>query len=460
MATAERSRSGLPPPLFGTDGVRGQANAEPMTAETVVRLGRALGCLCTDNGAHRASVVIGKDTRRSGDMLESALAAGLCSMGIDALLAGVFPTPGVAFLTRHMPADAGAVISASHNPFEDNGLKFFARTGFKLPDDAEREIERLMCSGGPGHARPTGAAVGRVRMVTDAAARYTAFLTRTFPCALAGVKIVVDCAHGAAYRVAPAVLTGLGAHVVAIGVSPDGANINCDAGALHPQPLQETVRAQGADLGLALDGDADRAILVDEHGDVVDGDEMLAMLAAAMLSRGTLKQSTVVATVMSNLGLELALRERGARLVRVQVGDRYVVQEMRRRACNLGGEQSGHLIFLDHATTGDGLAAGLSVLRVMVDRQRPLSELKRAMVKFPQVLLNVPVTVRRDLDAIAPVRETIARVNGNLADRGRALVRYSGTEPLVRVMVEGEDAARVRAYAQEIAATITAHVRP
>jgi phosphoglucosamine mutase len=446
--------------LFGTDGIRGVANQEPVTPETALRLGRAVAHLCRRTTTGRPSIVVGRDTRLSGDMLESALVAGICSTGADALLAGVLPTPGVALLTRSMQAGAGIVISASHNSFEDNGLKVFAHSGFKLPDAAEHEIEALMQHQDPRRPRPTAGDVGRARRVDDAGARYVTFLRSTFPASqsLQGVKVAVDCAHGAAYQVAPRVLTDLGADVVTIGVSPDGMNINHDTGALHPRQLQETVRAHGAHVGIALDGDADRVILVDERGDVVDGDEVLAMLAAEMLEQGTLKQATVVATVMSNIGLETALRERGARLVRVPVGDRYVIEEMLQHGYNLGGEQSGHLILVDHSTTGDGLVAGLAVLRLMVERARPLSDVKRVMRKLPQVLLNVPVGVRCDLETVAPVREAIARVRAGLNERGRVLVRYSGTEPLIRVMVEGEDEERITAYAEEISAVLKTHL--
>jgi phosphoglucosamine mutase len=443
------------PRLFGTDGIRGVANEEPVTCETTLRVGRALVRLCRDGGVAAPRVVIGKDPRRSGDMLQSALVAGICSMGGRALLAGTLPTPAVAYLTRTLPTDAGAVVSASHNPFRDNGLKFFAAGGFKLADDAERAIERLV--------RDDVAAagdVGAAHLIDDAASRYVDFLCTLLPpgLTLKGVSVAIDCAHGAAYHVGPAVLSALSAEVSAIGVSPDGENINRDAGAAHPEGLRRNLRTCRAQLGIALDGDGDRVVLVDELGEVVDGDEMLAVLASDMAARGTLRQSTVVATVMSNLGLEVALRARGLRLLRVPVGDRHVVAAMRRNGCNLGGEQSGHLILLDHCTTGDGLAAALAVMRVMLERQRPLSALKRVMTRFPQIVVNVPVRERRDLESIEPLRLAIARVRDALNDRGRVLVRYSGTEPLVRVMVEGEDAPQTQAYADDIAAIIEQHL--
>jgi len=445
--------------LFGTDGIRGVANREPITCETALRLGRALVHSC-QRSVQRPRIVVGRDTRISGDMLERALTAGICSAGGEALLAGIVPTPAVAYLTRTLQANAGAVVSASHNPFEDNGLKFFDGTGFKLPDEMEQGIERLVLDGDGSALTTSATALGTARGIDDDAQRYIEFLQTLVPPGMAfkGMRVTIDCAHGAAYRVGPELFRRLGADVAALGAAPDGTNINRDVGATHPQRLQEAVRAGRAHVGVALDGDADRVILVDEQGDIVDGDEVLAIAAADMLGRGMLKHGTVVATVMSNLGLEVALRERGARLVRVQVGDRYVVEEMRQHGYNLGGEQSGHLIFLDHGTTGDGLLAALQVLRLMVERQRPLSELKRAMTRFPQVLLNVPVRARRDLDGVEPLQQTIARIRAALNDRGRVLVRYSGTEPLVRVMVEGEDGDTVQAYAEEVAAVIRAEL--
>jgi phosphoglucosamine mutase len=449
-----------PRKLFGTDGIRGVANQEPVTAETALRVGRALGHLCRRDGAGRPRVVAGKDTRLSGDMLEAALAAGLCSVGVDVLLAGVLPTPAVAFLTRDLQASAGVVISASHNAFQDNGIKCFAASGFKLPDEVEQDIEQMVLHAGED-LRADAGELGRTMPLGDAADRYAAFVTCAFPreLTLAGLQVVVDCANGATFRVGPQILQALGATVTAIGVSPDGTNINRNCGAVHPQQLQQTVRAQAAHVGLALDGDGDRLMLVDESGEVVDGDEVLAMVGAEMLRHGTLNQATVVATVMSNVGLEVALRERGVRVVRVQVGDRYVVEEMRRHGYNLGGEQSGHVVLLDHSTTGDGLIAALAVLRLMVECGRPLSELKRVMSKFPQALINVPVKRRRDLAAIAPVQRTIERIAGTLGERGRVLVRYSGTETKARVMIEGLDEAQIRLWAEEIAGALAKHAR-
>jgi len=441
--------------LFGTDGIRGTANVEPMTSELVVRLGRAIAHVVKRH-PRRHKIIIGKDTRLSGYMLESALTSGICSMGVDVLLVGPLPTPGIAFLTRSMRADAGVVISASHNPFQDNGIKFFASNGFKLPDELEREIERLVLDDAIAHLRPTAQEVGKAFRIDDALGRYNVFLKSTFPkhLTLDGFTIAFDGAHGAAYRVGPEVLEELGASVVAIGVDPDGENINRDCGALHPQQLAARVKAAGAHIGIALDGDADRAILVDEHGEVVDGDEVLAMVGIELHRSGRLPNDGVVATVMSNIGLDLALRERGIRLVRVQVGDRYVVEEMVRGGYLLGGEQSGHVVFLEHGTTGDGLVTALAVLALMAESGKPLSELRQVMQRLPQRLVNVTVRERRDLATLPTVQGVIDRVSRDLGGRGRVLVRYSGTEPLVRVMVEGEHSAQVERYCEEIAAAL------
>ena len=436
--------------LFGTDGVRGVANTEPMTADTALRLGRAVAQLF--QGAGHRKVVIGKDTRLSGYMIESALTAGVCSMGAEALLVGPMPTPGIAFLTRSLRADAGVVISASHNPFDDNGIKFFGRTGFKLPDELELQMERLALD--EKTKCPTGRGIGRAYRVDDALGRYNEFVKQAFPrhATLSGLKIAVDCANGAAYRIGPEVLSELGANVVPLSVHPNGENINDGCGALHPESLRQTVVSQGAHLGVAFDGDADRAIFVDERGEVVDGDETMAMIALDLHRRGALKRATVVSTVMSNLGFELALKGHGIALIRTQVGDRYVVDEMLRGEYNLGGEQSGHVLQFEHTTTGDGLISALAVLRLMVENEQPLSQLRRVMTRLPQVLLNVRVSRRTDLAQVPAVSSLIARLESDFAGRARILVRYSGTEPLLRVMVEGEDAARIEAAAHELAA--------
>lgn len=441
--------------LFGTDGVRGVANTHPMTCEVALRLGRAIAHVFR-RSARRHKILIGKDTRLSGYMLEQALAAGVCSMGVDVLLVGPVPTPGIAFLTRTMRADAGVVISASHNPFQDNGIKFFAQTGFKLPDDVEDEIQALVFEDTIDHLRPTAEAIGKAFRIEDALGRYNVFAKNSFPKhrTLDGLRIVVDSANGAGYRVAPEVLEELGATVIAIGSAPDGENINDGCGALHPEALMARVREEGADLGIALDGDADRCLLVDERGELVDGDQILAIAANAWQDAGRLANDTVVATVMSNLGLEVALRDRGVELLRTPVGDRYVVEEMVRGNHVLGGEQSGHVIFLDHNTTGDGLVTALGILAVLVETGRPLSELAAAMSRFPQVLVNVRVAERRDVTADTHVSTAIGDVESSLGDRGRVLVRASGTEPLIRVMVEGENETAVQRHADSIADAI------
>lgn len=445
--------------LFGTDGIRGVANVEPMTSETALRVGRALAYVFRNRpGRHR--ILIGKDTRLSGYMLETALASGICSMGVDVLLVGPIPTPGIAFLTRSLRADAGVVISASHNPFQDNGIKVFSRDGFKLPDEVEDEIESLVVNQKIDHLRPTANAIGKAFRVDDALGRYNVFVKAAFPrhLTLDGLHIVIDCAHGAAYKVAPEVLEELGARVTAVGVEPDGENINRDCGALHPRHVQRLVRETGAQLGIALDGDADRAILVDETGEIVDGDAIIAIAAEEMHRNQTLRNHTVVATVMSNLGLEVALRGMGVRLVRAPVGDRYVVEEMVRGGYTLGGEQSGHIVFLEANTTGDGIITFLTLLATMLQRQRPLSELKRIVQRYPQVLVNVKVRERRDLASIEPIAHAMQRVTQALGEKGRLLVRYSGTEALVRVMVEGEEESLVRGYGEEVAAAVRAHL--
>jgi phosphoglucosamine mutase len=441
--------------MFGTDGVRGVANLEPMTPETVSRLGMAVAARLRRSGRH-TRIVIGKDTRLSGYMFETALAAGIVSMGADVWLTGPLPTPGIAFITSSMRADAGIVISASHNPFQDNGIKLFARDGFKLADSVELEIEQLMASDSLSAERAAPAEIGYSRKIEDARGRYVVFCKNSFPkdLTLDDLTIVVDCGHGAAYRVAPTVFAELGAKVVAINHEPDGKNINDRAGALDPAGMCARVRAEGADLGIALDGDADRVVMCDEHGTVIDGDSVMALCGTRMLAAGELAHKTVVATVMSNIGLERAMRAAGGVLLRTQVGDRYVVEEMRRGGYNFGGEQSGHLVFLDHATTGDGIVGALRVLAVMVAEQKRLSELANVMTRSPQVLVNVVVGQKRPLDQLPDVGRMIAGVERELGDDGRVLVRYSGTESKVRVMIEGPDEARIRAHAEDIAAAL------
>ena len=438
--------------LFGTDGVRGIANVEPMTSETALRLGRALAHV-SKRQPHRHRILIGKDTRLSGYMLETAMASGICSMGVDVLLVGPLPTPGIAFLTRSLRADAGVVISASHNPFQDNGIKFFSSAGFKLPDEVEAEIEHLVLSDSIDTLRPTATEIGKAYRIDDAVGRYNVFAKSTFPrqLTLDGLTIAVDCGNGAAYRVAPEVLSELGARIIPLGVEPDGENINLDCGALHPAGLQQAVRMGAAHLGIALDGDADRAIFVDDRGEIVDGDEIMALLASELHAQGGLRERTLVATVMSNLGLHVAMRERGIRVVTTPVGDRYVVEAMLRGGHNLGGEQSGHIVFLDHNTTGDGLITALAVLALVVEKGEPLSVLRRVMRRFPQMLVNVPVTSRPALESLAGVRHAMEHAERTLGDRGRVLVRYSGTELLLRVMLEGEDEREIRRLAESIA---------
>jgi phosphoglucosamine mutase len=446
--------------LFGTDGMRGVANLEPMTGATVMRLGMAIAARLRQPGRH-TRIAIGKDTRLSGYMFESALAAGIVQMGADVWLTGPLPTPGIAFITSSMRCDAGVVISASHNPFEDNGIKVFARDGYKLPDHVEAEIEHLMGSTELDGLRAAPSDVGYNRKLEDARGRYVVYCKSTFPSELTldGLKIVVDGAHGAAYRVGPAVFEELGAKVIAIHTKPDGKNINAKAGALHPQIMCETVKNHDAHLGIAFDGDADRLIICDEHGNVVDGDAVMALCATRMIKEQRLVKDTLVTTVMSNLGLERALKNAGGKVVRTQVGDRYVVEEMRKHGYNLGGEQSGHLVFLDHATTGDGIIAALRVLAIMVKESRPLSELAQVMTRTPQVLVNVAVDKKVPLDQLPSVAKLIADVEKQLGDDGRVLVRYSGTESKVRVMIEGLDEPKIKGWADEIAAVMQTSCR-
>lgn len=440
--------------LFGTDGIRGVANEAPITPELALQLGRAVTHVAGRNKSHAPRVLIGKDTRLSGYMIETAIASGICSMGGRVLLCGPIPTPAVAHLTTSMRADAGIVISASHNPYADNGIKIFGADGFKLPDEAEAEIERLIADDSALGKRRTGPGIGRAEKLEDARGRYVVFVKATFPSDLSldGVRVVVDAAHGAAYRVAPLVFQELGARVTAIGVKPNGVNINRDTGALHPDNVRAEVKKRGAQIGIALDGDADRVIVVDEKGQIVDGDAVMAMCAARMIRDGELRHATVVATVMSNLGLERALERLGARLVRTPVGDRYVVEAMRKGGFNLGGEQSGHLIFLDHASTGDGIIGALQVLALVLRTGKPLSELARdAMERVPQVLENVTLAARRPLEQMPELRRLSQAVEAELGRDGRLLVRWSGTEPKLRIMIEGPDATRICGWAKDLA---------
>ena len=442
-----------PAKLFGTDGVRGRANEHPMTAEIALSLGQAVAHVFAASPRERTRIIIGKDTRLSGYLFEDALAAGICSMGADVIQVGPMPTPGMAFLTADMRCAAGVMISASHNPYLDNGIKFFSRDGFKLPDEIETRIESLVSSGELAQQRAPADAIGQATRIEEAGGRYVVFLKKTFPreLSLDGVRIVLDCANGAAYRVGPTVLRELGAEVFNLGVSPNGRNINDGCGSLHPELTAARVREVRADVGIALDGDADRCVMIDERGETVDGDALLALFAADLVERGALAGGAVVATVMSNLGLEIALEELGLELVRTQVGDRYVVEAMRNEGYNLGGEQSGHIVFLDHNTTGDGLLTGLQTLAILRRKDRRLSELTAGFQRFPQALVNVSVADKRPIESIPEVVRAVRRIEEALGRRGRVLVRYSGTEPKARVMVEGEDEAAVSRYAAELA---------
>ncbi len=435
--------------LFGTDGIRGVANIYPMTIEIAMQVGRAIAFLVKDKGGQ---IVIGKDTRLSCYMLENALAAGICSMGVDVLLVGPLPTPGISFITTSMRAEAGVVISASHNPFQDNGIKIFSNDGFKLPDDLELHIEELIFSQKMAALCPVADEVGKAARIDDAKGRYIVFLKNTFPkqYTLDGFHIVLDCANGATYGVAPHVFTELGAKVTTLGVAPDGTNINHDCGALHPELMAEKVKETGADIGLALDGDGDRLIVCDEHGTIVDGDHLMAVCAQEMIKQRKLKKKTLVATVMSNMGLEVAMGGMGGSLVRTGVGDRYVVECMRQKGYSFGGEQSGHLIFLDHITTGDGILAALQLLAIMEKQKRPLSELATVMESYPQVLKNVRMSERIPVDSIADFPEAVKKMEDKLGNNGRVLVRASGTEPVIRVMLEGQDYDEIDTMADEL----------
>jgi phosphoglucosamine mutase len=441
--------------LFGTDGIRGTANQEPITAETALRVALAAGAEFT-RGGHRHRVVIGKDTRLSGYMLEPALTAGFVAMGMDVVLLGPLPTPAVAMLTRSLRADLGVMVSASHNPFQDNGIKLFGPDGYKLSDEVEASIEARL-GRGDGWTLAPAADLGRAMRLEDARGRYIEFVKRSFPRerGLAGLKIVVDCAHGAAYKVAPTVLWELGAEVVPIGVDPDGLNINRDCGATAPARMQQAVVAEGADLGLALDGDADRLLIADEKGELLDGDQLMALVARSWARDGRLAGGGVVATVMSNLGLERYLSGLGLTLTRTPVGDRYVVERMRAIGCNVGGEQSGHIILSDFGTTGDGLVAALQALAVLVESGRPASDAGRLFTPLPQKLTSLRVAggggpVLEDESVKAAIRAAEVALAGS----GRLLIRRSGTEPVVRVMAEGEDAALIGRIVEDILAAM------
>jgi phosphoglucosamine mutase len=441
--------------LFGTDGIRGVANREPMTPETMVKVGRAAAHLLRGS-TERPTIVIGKDTRLTGYMLETALTAGITSMGVDVLLVGPLPTPGIAFITRSLRADAGVVISASHNPHEDNGIKFFSYEGLKLPDLMERRIEELLRNGEIDGIRPAPSEIGKAYRVGDAVGRYIEFAKNTLPkgTTLKGMRVVVDCANGAAYKVSPAVLRELNAEVVSLNVEPDGTNINKECGSLHPEELRRAVVKHKAHVGFAHDGDADRVLCVDEQGELMNGDHILALCALDLKREGRLREDTIVATVMSNIGLDVAMQEAGIQVVRTAVGDRYVLEEMLAKRYILGGEQSGHIIFLEHHTTGDGIVTALQVLATLQRRGKPLSELKACMTSYPQVLINVPVRRRSAIEELPRVQEAIRSAEADMGGKGRILVRLSGTEPVARVMVEGEEPTKIERLARTIALVI------
>ncbi|MCB0352713.1 MAG: phosphoglucosamine mutase [Bdellovibrionales bacterium] len=439
---------------FGTDGIRGVAGEFPLNPKMLVSVGQAIAHLFLGKkGRHR--ILIGKDTRLSGYMIETALASGITSMGADVLLVGPIPTPGVAYLTKSMRADVGIMISASHNPFEDNGIKIFGADGFKLPDEREAEIESWIEQNEqfPG---VESSKIGKATRVDDALGRYTVFLKESFPrdLTLEGMRIGFDCANGAAYQLAPQTMEELGADVVARGISPNGRNINAGFGSLYPEIVRELVLEHNLDIGISLDGDADRAVFVDEKGNVIDGDAVLALCAIDLKQRGRLKNNIVVATVMSNLGLEKLLKEHDISVLRSPVGDRYVLEEMIKSGAVLGGEQSGHTIFADSSTTGDGTLASLKVLEILLRSGRPLSELASQFVRFPQKLINVPVRAKPDLSTLESVSQAIHSVESELGNRGRVLVRYSGTEDKARVMVECEEEKECESFAQGIAQAI------
>ena len=445
--------------IFGTDGVRGLANRYPMTVETALALGRAAGKLFRKhNGKHR--VVIGKDTRLSCYMFENALISGLCSMGIDTLMLGPFPTPGVAFITRAYRADAGIVISASHNPYYDNGIKFFSSEGFKLSDEWETEMEALVASGNFDDALPADCDIGRNTKIHDVDGRYIEFLKATFPrkLSLKNLKIVLDCANGAGYKVAPLVFKELAANVFVYGNTPDGLNINEGCGSLHTQMIQKAVIDHGADVGIALDGDADRIIMIDENAQIVDGDTLLAICARDMHQRGLLANNKVVGTVMANLGFIKCMENLGIKVIKSPVGDRYVIQDMLQHGANLGGEQSGHLIFLDHNTTGDALVSALQVLRIMIETDSKLSDLATVFKRYPQVCLNVKVSKKPPIKDLLDVNKAVEKATTDLGNSGRVLVRYSGTEDICRVMVEGTNLKHVQNIAKGIAKAVESEI--
>ncbi len=450
MKAEERKRT----KLFGTDGIRGKANHPPITGEMAFEIGRSAAYVLKKKHG-RDIILIGKDTRLSGYMIESALTSGICSMGVDVELVGPLPTPGIAFVTKGLRADAGIVISASHNSFDDNGIKFFSSKGFKLPDSVEREIETMLFSDELKSIRPEGDAIGRAHRIDDATGRYIEYVKSAFPKGktLEGVKVVVDCANGANYKVTPNALSELGADVIAINDRPDGLNINADCGSTYPEVIQKTVVEHGADIGISHDGDGDRVILCDEKGEIVDGDKIMAIAALHMKKEGTLKNNLVVTTVMSNIGFEHYMKKNGIDMIRTKVGDRYVVEQMVKGGYNLGGEQSGHIVFLDYNTTGDGAICALQILAVMTKTGKPLSKLASKVPIYPQVLINVTVPKPKKIDKFPEVVKAVSDAEKKLKS-GRILVRPSGTVPKIRVMVEGDDMSKIKTIAEEVAGVI------
>ncbi len=458
MKDNKTSAAPAPKRIFGTDGVRGTANVEPVTAETALKLGRAaahvfknLHAESRSRGRHR--IVIGKDTRLSGYMLENAISSGVLSMGVDVFFIGPLPTPGVAYVTRSLRADAGIVITASHNPYADNGIKFFRSDGYKLDDVIEGQIEQLVFSGDIETIRPTAEAIGKAVRIEDALGRYIEFAKTSLPrtLTLEGMRIVVDCAHGAAYKATPCVLRELGAEVFVFGNEPDGTNINKDCGSMYPEFLCQKVRELRADIGIAHDGDADRVQLCDEKGTLIDGDDIMVIAALEMLSQGTLLNNTLVSTVMSNAGVDAALKKAGAKVLRTAVGDRNVIDEMLKGNFNLGGEQSGHLIFRDYSTTGDGLVAALQILRIMKTKGEPLSKLRQCWTRYPQLVTNVKVREKIPFEKLDGVLDLVRQAESKLnPEGGRVLLRYSGTEPKARLLLEGSDRAVLDDWSKRI----------
>jgi phosphoglucosamine mutase len=447
--------------LFGTDGVRGIANIEPVTSETALKLGRAAAHVfgSASNSHHsgdRRKIVIGKDTRLSGYMLENAIVAGITSLGVDVLIIGPLPTPGIAYITRSLRADAGIVLSASHNPYEDNGIKFFRHDGYKLDDDVEKRIEDIVFSGEIENIRPTATKIGKAFRIDDALGRYVEFAKQSFPrgYTLDALRIAVDCANGAAYKSTPCILRELGADVQIVNNVPNGTNINANCGSTYPAEIQRAVKETQADVGITHDGDADRVLLCDERGELVDGDEIMAIAALDFLKKGRLAANTLVATVMSNFGLDETLAAASGKVLRTRVGDRYVIETMMRDGLNVGGEQSGHMIFRDYATTGDGIVSALQILRIMIETGRPLSELKQVLRKYPQAQRNLKVREKPALETLGQVQRLLRETEQTLDGKGRVLLRYSGTEPKIRLLVEGRDESLINGHADRIASAL------